>query len=169
MCLNMSEKFGSLLLFFMILVVGVFLGSMVDQWEVGEDTPLLPTPAIQNRPNPDLGRVRVEVLNGGGVSGMASTVTDYLRELGFDVVNFGNAPNFGQDSTVVLDRSGRRDLADAVADALGTKVREGRMDTDPYLDVTVILGKSWELTPQKKSANRDVTRLPWWDIRKYLR
>jgi|TARA_B110000263_G_C15201852_1_gene461015 hypothetical protein len=164
----MSEKLRSLLLFVMILVVGIFLGSMVDQWELVDEIPI-ETTAIQNLPNPTLGRVKVEVLNGGGVSGMASTVTDYLRELGFDVVDFGNAPNFGQDSTIVLDRSGRRDLADAVADALGTKVSEDRMDTDPYLDVTVILGKSWELNPQKKSANRDATRLPWWNIRKYLR
>ncbi|MDE0807268.1 MAG: LytR C-terminal domain-containing protein [Longimicrobiales bacterium] len=164
----MSEKLRSLLLFVMILVVGIFLGSMVDQWELVEEIPIENT-AIQNLPNPELGRVRVEVLNGGGVPGMASVATDYLRELGFDVVNYGNASSFDQDSTIVIDRSGQRDLADAVAEALGAKVREDTMDTDPYLDVTVILGKSWAPNPEKESFIRGVAGLPWWDIKKYLR
>ena len=165
----MSEKFGSLLLFFLILVVGVFLGSMIDGWGVVEEDPSSTTTPIQNLPHSDLGRVRVEVLNGGGVSGMASTATDHLRELGFDVVYYGNAPTFGHNSTVVLDRSGRPNLAEAVADALGSKVGEDDMEKDPYLDVTVILGKNWGINKQEKSVIKDVTQLPWWNVRKYLR
>jgi len=165
----MSEKFGSLLLFFLILVVGVFLGSMIDGWGVVEEDLTSTTTPIQNLPHSDLGRVRVEVLNGGGVSGMASTATDHLRELGFDVVYYGNASSFGHNSTVVLDRSGRPNLAEAVADALGSKVGEDDMGKDPYLDVTVILGKNWGINKQEKSVIKDVTQLPWWNIRKYLR
>src|SRR5690606_12567441 len=47
---------------------------------------------------------RVEVLNGSGRSGMARAVTQRLRDAGFDVVYFGNAPGGGADSTTVFNR-----------------------------------------------------------------
>ena len=64
-------------------------------------------------------RVRVEVLNAGGMAGRAREATRQLRDIGFDVVHFGNAARFDRDSTVVLDRVGRLDLARAVSEALG--------------------------------------------------
>ncbi len=165
----MAEKFRSLLLVSMILAVGGFLGSMVDQWAL-EDEEDLPedTVAIPNLPHPDLGRVRVEVLNAGGVPGMASRATDHLRESGFDVVYYGNASHFGQRNTVVIDRSGRREFTEAVAEALGVKFLADSLDIDRFLDVTVILGESWELYPQEEGSSQTELELPWWNIRKYM-
>jgi len=90
------------------------------------------------------GRVRVEVLNAGGRRGAAHEATELLRKRGFDVVYFGNADSFGQDSSVVLDRVGRPDDARGVADALG--IDDVRSDPDPnlYLDVSVMLGREWQ-------------------------
>jgi hypothetical protein len=88
-------------------------------------------------------RVRVEVLNAGGVAGVARDVRNVLLDAGFDVVQFGNAASFDRDTTVVIDRIGREDLAEAVANALG--IRNVLVETDPnlFVDVTVLLGRDW--------------------------
>lgn len=165
---NMAEKLRSLLLVSMILLAGGFLGSMIGQWTSEEDSSS-PIDSIANLPDPGLGRIRVEVLNAGGVSGMASLATDHLRELGFDVVSFGNASRFDQENTIVIDRSDRGELAEAVADALGVELLRDSVDLDPFLDVTVVLGKAWGIESNEKDNSLDLKGLPWWNIRKYLR
>lgn len=88
-------------------------------------------------------RVRVEVLNGAGRAGLAREATERLRDRGLDVVYFGNAREFGRDSSVVLDRVGREEAARAVAEALGITAVRSEPDSTLLLDVTVILGKDW--------------------------
>ncbi len=88
-------------------------------------------------------RIRVEVLNGAGDVGAAARVTDALREAGFDVKTYGNAGRYDHEQTLVLDRSGRPGAAGAVAAALGGAEVEERLDSELYLDATVILGKDW--------------------------
>lgn len=91
-------------------------------------------------------RVRVEVLNGAGRAGLAREATERLRDRGLDVVYFGNAREFGRDSTVVLDRVGREENARAVAEALGITAIRSEPDSTLLLDVTVILGRDWPAT-----------------------
>lgn len=88
-------------------------------------------------------RVRVEVLNGGGLEGAARRATEQLRDAGFDVVLTGNADDFGQDSSVVYARMGNPEWAEAVAKALGIPNVESRPDTNLYVDVSVVLGRDW--------------------------
>ena len=111
-------------------------------------------------------RVRVEVLNAGGVAGLAREVTNLLRDDGFDVVQYGNAGTFDRDSTVVIDRVGRDEMAEGVANALG--IRNVLTEPDPNLlvDVTVLLGRDWA-----ERVNRGETAPPeraWWDPRGWL-
>lgn len=101
-------------------------------------------------------RVRVQVLNGSGQPGLARRATGHLRAAGFDVVHFGNAREFGRDTTAVIDRVGEPALAEAVAAALGVPV-ELRSEPDPTLEleVTVVLGRNWppaEAGPRGDSA-----------------
>jgi hypothetical protein len=88
-------------------------------------------------------RVRVEVLNAGGVAGVARDVRDVLIDDGFDVVQWGNASSFDRDSTVVVDRVGREDLAEAVANALGIRNVLVEPDPDLFVDVSVLVGRDW--------------------------
>jgi hypothetical protein len=88
-------------------------------------------------------RVRVEVLNAGGVAGMARRATDLLRDRGFDVVYLGNAGNFRQDVTVVLARTANVESARLVAEALGIDSVVLEPDPQLYLDATVHLGRDW--------------------------
>lgn len=101
---------------------------------------------------------RVEVLNGSGRSGLARRATDHLRARGFDVVYFGNAPT-AVDTTVVLDRVGRLDLARDVVKALGAGVARTEMDSTRYLDATVILGPDWP--PDQEREREQETAADW--------
>lgn len=87
-------------------------------------------------------RIKVEVLNATTIRGLARRATLHLRDRGFDVLYIGTATS-QLDSTLVLDRSGNPDRARRVADALGGARVESRPDSSRYLDVTVMLGRSW--------------------------
>ncbi len=88
-------------------------------------------------------RFRVEVLNGAGDAGAAARITEALRDAGFDVKTYGNAPRFDYERSVVLDRSGRPGAARAVAEILNDAPIEEQLDPELYLDATVILGDDW--------------------------
>lgn len=93
---------------------------------------------------------RLEVLNASGRSGMARFATGRLRDAGFDVLFYGNAPASAGDSSVVLDRTGTDDVARAAARALGIATVRTQRDTTLYLDATVIVGADW--LPQQGAA-----------------
>lgn len=86
--------------------------------------------------------IQIQVLNGCGVSGVASRFTTKLRQSGFDVVESGNFETFDVQKTFVIDRSGNLENAKRVAIALGIGedqiIREVAMGF--YLDATVVIG-----------------------------
>ena len=101
------------------------------------------TDSVATRDFLERGRApRVEVLNGARRSGFARAATDQLRAAGFDVVFFGNART-PTDTSYVLDRTGRPDVARAVAERLGIQRVSTRVDTTLFLETTVVLGKDW--------------------------
>jgi hypothetical protein len=112
-------------------------------------------------------RVRVEVLNAGGVGGVARDATLRLRDAGFDVVHFGNARAFDRDSSVVIDRVGRPDLAEAVANALGIPNVLTQPDPNLFVDVTVLLGRTWS-GPAGAAAPGEPPERARWDPRGWL-
>ena len=104
------------------------------------------------RPIPDVtasagDRIRVEVLNATKVRGLARRATFYLRDRGFDVVTIGTSPD-QRDSTVVFDRTNHPQWARRVADAMGNARVEARPDSTFYVDVTVLIGRSWRPPPE---------------------
>jgi hypothetical protein len=88
-----------------------------------------------------LKNVRVQVLNGCGLSGAAQQVANLLRLNGYDVVEVGNASAFDYPSTLILDRVGKGGRAREVAEVLGLGcVIIQRVEGSPF-DATVIVGK----------------------------
>lgn len=163
----MGERVRGLMLLGVILAAGVFIGSAISQWKPlpeQERSVTLPRNPTTN----SMGRIRVEVLNAGGEAGMARVATDRLRDQGFDVVFFGNADTFDQDSTLVLDRSGRLEAARAVGEVMGAKSIISQPDSNLYLDVTVLLGREWRPDDLDIEAPLNV-EAPWWDLRRHLR
>ncbi len=152
-----------------VLVTGAFLGSAISQWWTAPRLPDAPLPAM-----PIFGaeRVRVEVLNGGGNSGMARSATDELRDRGFDVVYFGNDSLSDRPTSFVIARTERVDFARAVADALGIRTVRDDPDANLYLDVSVVLGAEWapDSIPARGEAQGDGSeKSRWWDPRGWIK
>ncbi len=92
-------------------------------------------------------RVRVEVLNATRIPRLARRATRALRDRGFDVVAIGTHPE-QLDSTLVLDRTGHPDWAARAAAAMQGARVELRPDSSRYLDITVLIGRSWRPPPE---------------------
>jgi hypothetical protein len=150
------------------LVLGAFAASTwmrhVDDGEQSDAPPPARADSLA-RLSRERARIRVQVRNGSGIPGAAADVTEYLRQAGFDVVDFGNAEEFDEPRTVVIDRVGDRARALEVAAALqGVPVRSA-VDTTLYLDVTVLVGRdAGELLEGGGAGSRET---PGW--RRWLR
>lgn len=90
--------------------------------------------------------IQVEVLNGCGVSGIATDFTNLLRNSGFDVVSSGNYDSFDVGESFVIHRGGDKKHARQVAEVLGISAENVIHETSPYyyLDATVIIGADYE-------------------------
>ncbi len=87
-------------------------------------------------------RIRVQVLNTTRTRGLARRATRVLRDRGYDVVEIGTTSP-ALDTTLVLDLSGHPEWAASVARVLEPARAAARADSSRYLDVTVLLGRSW--------------------------
>ncbi|MQG73232.1 MAG: LytR family transcriptional regulator [SAR202 cluster bacterium] len=95
-------------------------------------------------------RIKVEVLNGTGVRGLAQTVSIRLLALGFDVVAIENADHFNYQATHIVERSNRTGSGREVADEIGVDSVAVELDLDRFLDATVIVGHDWpKIRPPK--------------------
>ncbi len=138
-------------LFVTLLVVAVLVGSLAAGLMRGRDGAaetagshgVAETAEPGAAPRP-AGRVRVEVLNASGVPGLAARGRTMLRDRGFDVVYVGNASGYEPDTSLVLDRVGRMELARSVADEMAIPRVYARPDSNVFVDVTVVLGKDWQ-------------------------
>lgn len=125
------------------LVLGAFAASTWMRHVGGEEGPpaTAETGDSLSAPPIERARIRVQVRNGSGIPGAAAHVTEYLRDAGFDVVDFGNAEEFDEPRTVVIDRLGAPGRAREVAAALQGVPILSEIDTTLYLDVTVLVGR----------------------------
>ena len=144
---------------FIVLIAGTILLRLPE-----ESAPLDEVTAV-NQPVV-VGRVTVEVLNAGGVSGVARRATAALRSAGFDVVSFGNANSFDQVESVVVDRIGDPNPALLVASVLGIRNVRSEPDSNLYLDISVLLGSQW--LPPVDSTQSEETTTVWWDLWSWL-
>ena len=134
----MGQRFGILVGLVVLLGLGIYLGASLGTRSQGPGSG-------EERSGLSIaeGRVRVEVLNAGGVSGVAWEATRVLRDRGFDVVSYGNAETYSGDSSVVMDRVGEVETARRVAEALGISAVRSERDSTLLVDVTVRLGPEW--------------------------
>lgn len=168
----MGERVRAVAVVAVVLAVGIFLGSAIAQWAGGSgEREAEPTGPVQLAPAE---RVRVEVLNGGGVDGMGAEAVDYLREVGFDVVELDNHPDYlrdgtTRDSSVVIDRVGRPAWARSVADAMAIPRILEESDSNLLVDVTVVLGARWTVPARPGPRAEEETTPAWWDLGRFLK
>lgn len=108
-------------------------------------------PRIQNQRASDtpelIGNIiQIEVLNGCGVTGLATQFTSILRKNGFDVVETGNFDNFDMEETLVIVRTFKTENAHRVAEVLGVEEKNILVEAsdDFYLDATVVIGSDYQ-------------------------
>lgn len=91
------------------------------------------------------GVIQIDVLNGCGANGAATSITAYLRSRGYDVVEMRNYKTFDVSESMVIDRTGSRAEAEKVATALGIKAENlvVQISPDYYVDVSVVIGKDY--------------------------
>jgi len=88
--------------------------------------------------------IKIEVLNACGIQNLARITTDYLRNQGFDVINYDNAAE-EQTRTSVIDRlSPEKKWAKIVASALEVKLTSAVIDSSLCVHVLVLLGKDYD-------------------------
>lgn len=105
-----------------------------------------PDPQRLHNPGNLIGEfIQLEVRNGAGVDGLAAEMTDYLQDLGFDVVFVGNYERSDVARSVVIDRIGNPDAAEQIALALGVEQDRIREEMEPtwFLDASVVIGKDY--------------------------
>ncbi|NBW93263.1 MAG: LytR family transcriptional regulator [Bacteroidetes bacterium] len=89
--------------------------------------------------------IQLEVMNGAGVDGLAAEMSDYLRDVGFDVVAVDNYVQSDVARTVVMDRIGNPDAAQQISLALGLEEDRIQQELKPtwFLDASVIIGQDY--------------------------
>lgn len=101
--------------------------------------------------------IQVDVLNGCGIAGAASSATTYLRARGFDVVEVRNFKTFDVETSMVVNRRGNADYARRVAYALGIARRNivEQLNEDYFVDVSVVIGRDFaSLKPSQEGEAR---------------
>ena len=88
--------------------------------------------------------ITIEVLNGSGVTGIASTVGELLKEEGFQVVRIDNADSFDYQSSQVISHLENTEPAREIALLIGAEFFKEPMPDHPAM-ITVIVGKNFSL------------------------
>lgn len=105
-----------------------------------------PKPTPKETPTPKLTReqIEIEILNGTGVAGMASSFQNELEDLGYNVLEIGNADNYDYEQTVIISNSQaafsllKKDLAQF-------NVKNPEFEKTNQNTTTVIFGNDLEL------------------------
>ena len=116
--------------------------------------PAIPTPVIEDLPQ--LMRredARIVVHNGTSVSGLAGETRDYLRELGFDVVDVGNA-NAAYPTTQVVDFGSHPATTNYLTRVLEVPALNISYSSQPGgdYDVLVIVGDDWRMPGSEEAS-----------------
>lgn len=94
----------------------------------------------------DMLTVRVEILNGTEINGLASRTAQIYQSYGFRIISVTNAERDDYERTVILDRRGNPDATRRVAELIRCEQIHSELDEngDETVDVTIILGKDYD-------------------------
>ncbi len=148
----MSQVISNLMMFGLGMVIVGFIWSFISNVD-SEDKVKFTTPRdlpqlmTQTKYEKETGHIiRVEVLNGCGVSKLAAMYTDFLRDEGVDVLKTGNANRSDYEKTVIIHRQGKREISEEIAGMMGINPESIILEPDPgsVIDATIILGRDYD-------------------------
>lgn len=105
----------------------------------------IPTPEATT-PGLEKDILKVQVLNGSGVKGVAGVVKDYLEGLGYKDVDTGNASSYDYDETVLQLKDDRKAYEDMLVEDLSKEYDLAKevetLDEGSDFDAVIIAGKN---------------------------
>ena len=109
--------------------------------------PSNPVSQIFSQPSPQItpGIVRVEILNGCGITNAADWAAMRFKGAGITITDTGNAENFKYSKTVVRSSTGMPVALEDALDRIGLSkdMVEDVTDLPPSIDVVVVIGKDF--------------------------
>jgi hypothetical protein len=118
---------------------------LADEYTEEADHPeLIPTEELDRI---DWSSLKIDVLNGCGVAGVAAKAEKWLVKGGYKVRITENADRHDYEFSFLQDRSGHLDAAIELAEALKIspdQIQELKGTPSPYTDLTLVLGKDYK-------------------------
>ena len=158
--LKIKNLFFNLTLIFLIVLILGFIWSFIsninnkNKITYDKSIELQKLLKINNYESKTGYRIKVELLNGCGISGLADKYSNFFRENGFDVVLSKNAPHFNYEKSQVILRQGDKEIAIETASFLDINPGEiiEKINDQLNCDVTIILGKDFNQLSSFKKA-----------------
>lgn len=146
--LTLIVTFGGLMLYFNIgnlKLPALKLPSLIKPQPTAIPTviPPSPTPA----PKVDKTKLRIKVLNGGGVKGKATVVKNLLKDKGYQEILTDNADNFDYKETVIQAKKDQSAAASVVEQDLKDSVSPVKKEELPdkeAADIVIIIGSDFK-------------------------
>ena len=91
----------------------------------------------------DAESIKVRILNGSDIPGLARKMRNVLTKEGLTVVEFGTSPYSVIDKTVIINQKGNLNSALKVSSILGIDAMYHIVDSSQLADVLVIAGKDY--------------------------
>ncbi|MCE5198848.1 MAG: LCP family protein [Armatimonadota bacterium] len=86
---------------------------------------------------------KIEVLNGSGISGIARRAADKLKDAGFEVERYGNAPRSDYVQSCIITHKGKIEPVQRIAKLLNCEEIREESGSSDGADVTVIVGRNY--------------------------
>ena len=90
--------------------------------------------------------IRLEILNGTPVEGLAERSKILFESYGIDVFTYTNADNSNYEKTLIIDRKGKAKAAEKIAEIIKCKPEniKTQIAEEASVDITIILGKDFD-------------------------
>jgi len=138
---TLKQKINLLVIWVLVVINAVLISSFVHKIVNPQKVPEIISSA------PIVDPVKVQVLNGCGVSGIANEFSEFLQRKRYDIIEVGNAPTWDYENTVIINRE-RRDkkYIDKFRELIGIpkELVYPIKNDENESDVTLIIGSDYE-------------------------
>ena len=124
--------------------------AMKNPFEKPTETPkptTVPTETPTPTPKIERAKIKVKILNGGGVPGKATVVKNLLKEKGYEEILTGNADNFDYTKTEIQTKKDDKSFGELMAADIkenSSSPKIGSLDEKEAPDVVIIIGSDFK-------------------------
>ena len=93
-------------------------------------------------------KIQIEIQNGCGLKGVAKLYTNFLRDKGYDVIGFSNAPHFNYKNTeLIIHKKDSVNFINEISNILSInpKFISYNYNENFIYEMTIIIGKDYNI------------------------